>query len=203
MLPDLKAFIQYTRTMEDLKNNNTGSHENTSSGEAGSLNESANMTGQTELPEELADETEKIRAELAEQKEKYLRLYAEFDNYKRRSARERVELMQTAGREVIVSLLEVLDDCDRAEKQFAEGGQKDAMQEGVILVFNKLRSVLFAKGVKPMDCKGAAFNPDEHEAVSQVPVADEDLKGKVIEEIVKGYYLNDKIIRFAKVVVGL
>jgi molecular chaperone GrpE len=189
--------------MEDLKNKNAENHENASSNETESLNESANMTDQTELPEQLTDEAEKIQAELAEQKGKYLRLYAEFDNYKKRSARERVELMQTAGREVIVPLLEVLDDCDRAEKQLQESGQQDAVQEGVLLVFNKLRSVLFAKGVKPMDCKGREFNPDEHEAVSQVPVADENLKGKVIEEIVKGYYLNDKIIRFAKVVVGL
>jgi molecular chaperone GrpE len=189
--------------MEDLKNKNAENHENASSNETESFHESANMTDPTELPEELTDEAQKIQAELAEQKEKYLRLYAEFDNYKRRNARERVELMQTAGREVIVPLLEVLDDCDRAEKQLQESGQQDAVQEGVLLVFNKLRSVLFAKGVKPMDCKGREFNPDEHEAVSQVPVADENLKGKIIEEIVKGYYLNDKIIRFAKVVVGL
>jgi molecular chaperone GrpE len=189
--------------MEDLKNKNAENHENASSNETESFNESANMTDPTELPEELTDEAQKIQAELAEQKEKYLRLYAEFDNYKRRNARERVELMQTAGREVVVSLLDVLDDCERAEKQLLESGQKDAVQEGVLLVFNKLKSVLSSKGVKPMDCKGKEFNPDEHEAVSQVPVADENLKGKIIEEIVKGYYLNDKIIRFAKVVVGL
>src|SRR5690606_8050806 len=189
--------------MEEMKNNNPQNQENALSDEAENLNESANMTDQTDLPEELTGEVEKVQAELAEQKEKYLRLYAEFDNYKKRSARERVELMQTAGKEVIVSLLEVLDDCDRAEKQLRESGQQDAVQEGVILVFNKLKSILSAKGVKPMDCKGKEFNPDEHEAVSQVPVNDEDLKGKIIEEIVKGYYLNDKIIRFAKVVVGL
>ena len=189
--------------MEDLKNKNAENHENASSNETESFNESANMTDPTELPEELTDEAQKIQAELAEQKEKYLRLYAEFDNYKRRNARERVELMQTAGREVVVSLLDVLDDCERAEKKLLESGQKDAVQEGVLLVFNKLKSVLSSKGVKPMDCKGKEFNPDEHEAVSQVPVADENLKGKIIEEIVKGYYLNDKIIRFAKVVVGL
>ena len=186
-----------------MKNNNAENQQSASNNETENLNESANMTDQTELPEELTDEAEKIAAELADQKEKYLRLYAEFDNYKRRNARERVELMQTAGREVIVSLLDVLDDCDRAEKQLLESGQKDAVQEGVLLVFNKLKAILSSKGVKPMDCKGEEFNPDEHEAVSQVPVADENLKGKVIEEIVKGYYLNDKIIRFAKVVVGL
>lgn len=204
LLPDLKAFIQYIRAMEDLKNKSAENNGNTSSDETENFNESANMTDQTDLPEELTDETEKIQAELTEQKEKYLRLYAEFDNYKRRNARERVELIQTAGKEVIISLLDVIDDCDRAEKQIAESGhQKDAVQDGVILIFNKLRSILSSKGLKPMDCKGQDFNPDEHEAVSQVPVTDEKLKGKVIEEVVKGYYLNDKIIRFAKVVVGL
>ncbi|HRO48455.1 nucleotide exchange factor GrpE [Agriterribacter sp.] len=190
--------------MEDLKNKNTENHENASSNTTENLNESANMADQTNVPEELTDELESVQSELAEQKEKYLRLYAEFDNYKRRNARERVELIQTAGKEVIISLLDVMDDCDRAEKQVQESGQpEDAVQEGILLIFNKLRSILSSKGLKPMDCKGQEFNPDEHEAVSQVPVADEKLKGKIIEEIVKGYYLNDKIIRFAKVVVGL
>ncbi len=189
--------------MEDLTNKDAENQESALTNETENLNENANMTDQTNFPEEMTDDIEQVQAELAEQKEKYLRLYAEFDNYKRRNARERVELMQTAGREVIVSLLDVLDDCDRAEKQLLESGEKDAVQEGVLLVFNKLKSVLSSKGVKPMDCKGREFNPDEHEAVSQVFVDDENLKGKVIEEIVKGYYLNDKIIRFAKVVVGL
>ncbi len=190
--------------MEDIKNKSAENHENAPSNETENLNETADMADQTNVPEELADESGVLQLELAEQKEKYLRLYAEFDNYKRRNARERVELIQTAGKEVIFSLLDVMDDCDRAEKQIQESGQpKDAVQEGVLLVFNKLRSVLFSKGLKPMDCKGQDFNPDEHEAVSQVPVTDEKLKGKVIEEIVKGYYLKDKIIRFAKVVVGL
>ncbi|HRN56678.1 MAG TPA: nucleotide exchange factor GrpE [Agriterribacter sp.] len=190
--------------MEDFKNRHAENNENASSDETESLNQSADLADQTNTPEELADELEGVQSELAEQKEKYLRLYAEFDNYKRRSARERVELIQTAGKEVIIALLDVLDDCDRAEKQIQETGRPgDAVQEGVLLIFNKLGSVLSAKGLKPMDCKGQDFNPDEHEAVSQVPVADEKLKGKIIEEIVKGYYLNDKIIRFAKVVVGL
>ena len=105
--------------MEDLKNKNAENNGNTLSDETENLNESANMTDQTDLPEELTDEAEKIQAELTEQKEKYLRLYAEFDNYKRRNARERVELIQTAGKEVIISLLDVIDDCDRAEKQIA------------------------------------------------------------------------------------
>jgi len=163
----------------------------------------ANMTAGEKNAEELSGASEeKLQSELAEQKEKYLRLYAEFDNYKRRTAKERMELMQTAGKEVIVSLLDVLDDCDRAEKQLQESGEKNAVTEGVQLVFNKLRTTLHAKGLKPMDRIGKDFDPDQEEAVTQIPVQDDAMKGKVVDEIVKGYYMNDKIIRFAKVVVG-
>lgn len=167
------------------------------------LNGGEKLTGNEAFPEDVADGVvEKLQQELAEQKEKYLRLYAEFDNFKRRSAKERIETMQTAGKEVIISLLDVLDDCDRAEKQIQDSGQKDAITEGVQLVFNKLRSILTARGLKPMDVKGKEFDADFEEAITQIPVADEKLKGKVVDEVVKGYMLNDKIIRFAKVVVG-
>jgi len=163
----------------------------------------ANVAASEEIAEELSGvPEEKLQSELSEQKEKYLRLYAEFDNYKRRTARERVELMQTAGKEVIVSLLDVLDDCDRAEKQIQESGEKNALTEGLQIVFNKLRATLYAKGLKPMDYIGKDFDPDQEEAVTQIPVQDDAMKGKVVDEIVKGYYMNDKIIRFAKVVVG-
>lgn len=188
--------------MEDFMNKGAENQENNNPGNGNIQGENANVTGTAEFPEDVTGETEKLQAELAEQKEKYLRLYAEFDNFKRRSAKERIELIQTAGKEVIVSLLDVLDDCDRAEKQIQESGQKDAITEGVQLVFNKLRSTLFAKGVKAMETKGTDFDPDQHEAITQIPVPDEKLKGKVVDEVVKGYYLNDKIIRFAKVVVG-
>ncbi|MBX3255516.1 MAG: nucleotide exchange factor GrpE [Chitinophagaceae bacterium] len=164
--------------------------------------EDENLTDSPDFSEEVAGEAETLRAELAEQKDKYVRLYAEFDNFKRRNAKERVELIQTAGKEVIVSLLEVLDDCDRAEKQLQDSGMNNAVTEGVQLVFNKLRSVLSARGLKPMDVKGKEFDADQEEAISQIPAPSEKLKGKVIDEVVKGYYLNDKIIRFAKVVVG-
>ena len=163
----------------------------------------ANVAAGEEISEELAGASEeKLQSELAEQKEKYLRLYAEFDNYKRRTSKERIEMMQTAGKEVIVSLLDVLDDCDRAEKQIQESGEKNALTEGIQLVFNKLRSALYAKGLKPMDCIGKDFDPDQEEAITQIPVQDEAMKGKVVDEIVKGYSMNDKIVRFAKVVVG-
>jgi molecular chaperone GrpE len=144
---------------------------------------------------------EKLKAEVEEQKDKYVRLFAEFDNYKRRTSKERIELIQTAGREVITSMLQVLDDCDRAEKQMQETNDPAQIIEGVQLVFNKLRRTLQAQGLKAMNSLSTEFDVEKHEAITEIPV-DENMKGKVVDEIEKGYYLNDKLIRFAKVVVG-
>ena len=149
-----------------------------------------------------SEETAKLRAELEEQKDKYVRLFAEFDNYKRRSSKERIEFIQTAGKEVITSLLEVLDDCDRAESQMQETNDPEQIKEGVQLVFNKLRKTLQAKGLKAMESVNTDFDVEKHEAISEMHVDDKKQKGKVVAEIQKGYYLNDKLIRFAKVVVG-
>ena len=138
---------------------------------------------------------------LSQTLDKYLRLLAEFENYKRRSARERVELSQTAGKEIIISLLDVLDDCDRAEKQLQEDKSNKDLS-GVLLVFNKLRNVMQNRGLKPMESLHSEFDVEKHEAISEVPAPSADLRGKVVAEVMKGYYLNDKIIRFAKVIVG-
>jgi molecular chaperone GrpE len=168
------------------------------------MNTDENVAGTTHLNDSLAveDEVEKLKEELQSQKDKYLRLVAEFDNFRKRSARESLELRQTAGKEVIISLLDVLDDCERAEKQLQSAENIDQVKEGIQLVFSKLRSALQAKGLKPMQSIGTDFDVEKHEAITEVPVPDEKLKGKVIDEVQKGYYLNDKIIRFAKVVVG-
>ncbi len=160
-----------------------------------------------EIPENQTDTSdsegmlEKLTAELEEQKDKYIRLFAEFDNFKRRTAKERIELSQTAGKETIVSLLEVLDDCDRAEKQMKATQETAASMEGTLLVFNKLRNILQQKGLKAMESLHTEFDVEKHEAITEVEMG-ENLKGKVVDELEKGYYLNDKIIRFAKVVVG-
>ena len=160
---------------------------------------------ETELPKEsiLNEDEATIKAikELDEQKDKYVRLFAEFDNFKRRTAKERIELIQTAGKEVITSLLDVLDDCDRAEKQMNTSTDTDQIKQGVQLVFNKLRTALHSRGLKPMESIDTNFDVEKHEAITEVPVED-DKKEKVVDEIMKGYYLNDKLIRFAKVVVG-
>jgi molecular chaperone GrpE len=169
------------------------------------LNNEGVADGQAANSEAAVEETsalETLQKELQEQKEKYIRLYADFDNFKRRSAKERIELIQTAGREVIQSMLEVVDDCDRAEKQLQKSDDLHQIREGIQLVFSKLRNTLQAKGLKEMKSIGEDFNPDLHEAITEIPVPDENMKGKVVDEVEKGYLLNEKIIRFSKVVVG-
>lgn len=155
-----------------------------------------------DVQEQAPDEITSLKKEIQELKDKYLRQVAEFDNFRKRNARERLELIQTAGKDVIVSLLEVLDDCDRAEKQLKATDELGTMKEGILLIFNKLKNAIQVKGLKPMQSVGAVFNPDQHEAITEVPAPNDSMKGKVIDEVEKGYYLNDKIIRFAKVVVG-
>lgn len=145
-------------------------------------------------------EMEKINEELAEVKDRYLRLVAEFDNFKRRTARERNELIQTAGKDVIHSMLVVLDDADRAAIQMEKSEDVTTIKEGVSLIFNKLRNTLQQKGLKKLESKGEVFDADLHEAITEIP--NEAMKGKVVDEIEPGYYLNDKLIRHAKVVVG-
>lgn len=145
---------------------------------------------------------QKLKAELEEQKDKYIRLFAEFDNYKRRTSKEAIELRQTAGKEVIISLLDVLDDMDRAEKQMQESDEEKILKEGIVLVFDKFRKILQSKGLKAIDTLHTEFDVEKDEAVSEIHVDDKNLKGKVVAELQKGYYLNDKLIRFAKVVVG-
>ncbi len=174
----------------------------TTENEGMNINADADVPGNTHLSNPGGEDAlEKMRTELEEQKDKYLRLFAEFDNFKRRNAKEKIELIQTAGKDVIISLLEVLDDCDRAEKQMEESDDAAANKEGVLLVFNKMRNTLQSRGLKTMESVNMDFDVERHEAITEIEVSEKQ-KGKVVDEIVKGYYLNDKLIRFAKVVVG-
>ena len=174
----------------------------TTENEGMNINADADVPGNTHLSNPGGEDAlEKMRTELEEQKDKYLRLFAEFDNFKRRNAKEKIELIQTAGKDVIISLLEVLDDCDRAEKQMEDSDDAAANKEGVLLVFNKLRNTLQSRGLKTMESVNTGFDVEKHEAITEIEVSEKQ-KGKVVDEIVKGYYLNDKLIRFAKVVVG-
>ena len=145
---------------------------------------------------------EKLQLENTALNDKYLRLFAEFDNYKRRTQKERVELLQTAGKDVVVSLLPVLDDFERALKATENATEVTAIREGVMLVQTKLKSILSQKGLKELESLHTVFDTDIHEAITKIPAPNDDLKGKVVDELEKGYTLNDKVIRFAKVVVG-
>lgn len=150
---------------------------------------------QAELPAEPGDQTAKLEESLALEKDKYLRLIAEFDNYKKRNLKERIELLKSAGEDIIISVLPVLDDFERAAKAHT-------LPEGIALIYTKLMGVLNQRGLKPMDAQGKDFDPDLHDALSNIPTGDEKMKNKVVEEIEKGYFLNDKVIRHAKVIVG-
>lgn len=168
------------------------------------LNTDENNKSTAPMNEPMGDdaESEKLRQELAELKDKYIRLNAEFDNYRKRTSKERLELSQLAGKEVIFPLLEVLDDCDRADKQLQQVEDVKLLREGVNLIFQKFRSVLQSKGLKAMESIGTEFNTDLHEAITEIPAPTPEHVGKVVDEVEKGYYLYDKIIRFAKVIVG-
>lgn len=147
------------------------------------------------------DPFKKLQDDLAEAKDKYVRLYAEFENHRRRTAKEKQELIFGANEQLLKALLPVMDDFERAEKSFKELNPKEA--EGFSLIQSKYKKILEQHGVKPMEIKeGTAFNADFHEAITQIPVKEDSQKGKIVEVIEKGYLLNDKVIRFAKVVVG-
>ncbi|MDQ1095457.1 MULTISPECIES: nucleotide exchange factor GrpE [Chryseobacterium] len=139
---------------------------------------------------------------LAEEKDRYIRLYAEFENYKKRTAKEKMEYFQFANQEMMVSMLGILDDFERALKEIAKNGNPSDVQ-GVELIYQKFKNKLSEKGLKAMDVKpGDSFNVDFHEAITQIPAPSEDLKGKIVDVVETGYTLNDKVIRFAKVVTG-
>ena len=145
---------------------------------------------------------EKLQAEVAEAKDKYLRLYSEFENFRRRNAKERIELIKTASSDLMTELLPSIDDFDRAKQANEKQEDVAAIKEGFELIHNKLIKTLEAKGLKLMETeKGTPFDADIHEAVTQFP-GDEELKGKIIDTVEKGYYLGEKVIRYAKVVIG-
>ena len=160
------------------------------------VNEQALQDAESAEAEVLA----KMELELADSKDKFLRLLSEFDNYKKRVARERIDLVKMAGSDMLLSVLPVLDDFERAIK--AMSAEEIASQQGVQLIYNKLKNILDGKGVKAMDCTGKPFDSELHDAISNVPAPSPELKGMVLDEIEKGYFLNEKVLRHAKVIVG-
>ncbi len=168
--------------------------------------QAVNDTGkeQEEVPTEKEEQSveEQLQDALAKEKDKFLRLFAEFENYKKRTSKERMDLFKTAGQEVIVSLLPVLDDFERALKELSKSEDKE-MFKGVELINGKFRDTLKSKGMEEMDVKqGDAFDAEIHDAITQIPAPDKKLKGKIVDVVERGYKLGDKIIRHPKVVVG-
>jgi molecular chaperone GrpE len=144
----------------------------------------------------------RAETELADLKDKYLRLAAEFENYKRRTTKERADLFKTANQELMVALLPVLDDFDRARQHTQGTADPAALQNALDITYNKLNKTLEQKGLTPMNAQGGAFDAELHEAITQIPAPSDELRGKIVDEIEKGYYLGDKVIRHAKVVLG-
>lgn len=178
---------------EEMKNGNEQPDESSSPKEEQSLPDAEKSEGSAEA---------KLELELSMSRDQYLRLYSDFENYKKRIARERIELSKMAGADIFLSILPVMDDMERAIKAMNETAASDAIKEGLNLIYQKLKATTEAKGLKAMDSIGKTFDADLHDAITNIPASTEDMKGKVVDEIEKGYYLNDKVIRHAKVVVG-
>lgn len=156
-----------------------------------------------EKTEKLEKEIEDLKASLAKEKDDYIRLMAEFDNFRRRTSQEKLELVNVASEDTIKGLLPVLDDCERAMDVLSKSADSDAAKEGTELIFNKLMGYLKTKGLAVIDARDKTFDTDMHEAVAQFPVNEDEKKGKVYDVVQTGYTLNGKVIRFAKVVVGI
>jgi molecular chaperone GrpE len=194
--------MPYRKIKAINKDNMTESTENLTNEEEAPIN-SENAENNAEVNTVSEEEILDPQVQIDALNDKYLRLYAEFDNYKRRTAKERIELFKTANADVIKSMLSVLDDFDRAKKSMEIAKDIEAVKEGIQLIHHKLKSTLQSQGLTEMESVvGKAFDTDLHEAITNVPAPSEDLKGKVMDEVEKGYLLNDKVIRYAKVVVG-
>jgi len=168
---------------------------------------SENNKSEEGTTEEKSEQIEKsneqeLQKKLDELNDKYLRLYSEFDNYRKRNIKERIELSRTASSDVILDLLPVLDDFERAVKSSGETEDCVVLREGMNLIYNKLKGILEKKGLKPIEAIGSEFNTDFHEAITYTPAPANELKNKIVDELEKGYLLNDKILRYAKVVIG-
>lgn len=156
----------------------------------------------TKKSDEKDEKLKELELQVDESKDKYLRLYAEFENYKKRTIKEKMDLLKTAAQETLKDLLPILDDFDRAKQSAEDDDSVEQFSDGVTLVYNKLNSTLANKGLEAMVSTGEVFDPELHEAITEIPAPTEEQKGTVIDTVSKGYILNDKIIRHAKVVVG-
>lgn len=166
------------------------------------IKEAENQESGADDQEKAGSEEDKLKQDLEKEKDKFLRLFAEFENYKRRTSKERVEMFKTANQDVIVSMLPVLDDFDRALNEIKKAKDKNLLK-GVELIYNKFKETLKAKGLEEMKVsEGDSFDADLHEAITQIPAPSDKLKGKIVDVVEKGYKLGDRIIRYPKVVTG-
>jgi molecular chaperone GrpE len=187
--------------MENTVNNDKETTEGTQAGATAEAPVTEATDGKAAADAAREEELNKLKGELTESKDKYIRLYSEFENFRRRTAKEKLELTQSANEQLIRAFLPVIDDFERAEKSFKDKNDKEL--EGFFLIYNKFKKILDQNSVKVMELgPGSEFNADFQEAITQIPAPDEKLKGKVVDVVEKGYILNDKVIRFAKVVVG-
>lgn len=197
---------EHKEHQEEVKDQDpVAAQEGTTGEEAGQKTHESAETGTDQGEKSDLSAEDQIKAkdkQLEELKDKHLRLMAEFENFKRRSIREKMDMMKNAAKDTMTALLPVLDDFDRARKAANENDKGELFAEGIGLVYKKLYNTLEQKGLKPMETDGEAFDPELHEALTEVPASSEDQKGKIIDTVEKGYWLNDKIIRHAKVVVG-
>ena len=169
------------------------------------VEDTATATAETEQEQQIEEKSveEQLQDQLAVEKDKFMRLFAEFENYKKRTTKERIELFKTASQDVIVSILPILDDFERALMHIEEDKEAEELRKGVLLIYNKLVNTLEQKGLSKIEVKqGDVFNADNHEAVTQIPAPSEDLRGKIIDVVERGYTLGEKVIRFPKVVIG-
>jgi molecular chaperone GrpE len=186
----IEKKFEFTMSKKDIENE-----------QVESTQAEANEAQEQVLEEQTKEE--KLETEIKQEKDKFLRLFAEFENYKRRTAKERIELFSTASEDVMKTLLPVLDDFERALAHIDEDKEAEELRKGVLLIYQKLIKTLEHKGLKLMEVKkGDTFNADNHEAITQIPAPSDDLKGKIIDIVEKGYLLGEKVIRFPKVVIG-
>jgi molecular chaperone GrpE len=193
---DMKSKESKQNTMDDAVNASDANQQDENTG-----NE-VEVEGLPDAESAESGDLEKLELQLSEAKDKYLRLYSDFENYKKRINREKMDLIKSAGQDIMTSILPMLDDMERAINAMNDAKDVKAVKDGVQLVYQKMKSITESKGLKAMETVGNDFDADLHDAIANVPVNDAKQKGKVIEEIEKGYYLNDKVIRHAKVVVG-
>lgn len=186
------------QTLEEQKKAETGT-----AGKPGKKPASAAKSQKSPKKKDDSAKLKELQKELQEQKDKYLRLSADFDNFRKRTLREKMELGRLAGEEIFVRILPVLDDMERALKSIGEARDMEAVKEGMVLIHNKLKEYLNQQGVREIEALHQDFNTDVHEAVTQIPSEKKEMKGKVVDVLEKGYFLNDKVIRYSKVVIGV